>query len=208
MVEKERTEEYRTRNARLTMYAARGHFHAAVCCYNSLEQNNEVTYRTCLSPVIAELILLSIEHSLKLSLFLEDIDFEPDHDIYKMYKLVLSESENQLNLQSKIVDIANRYAEENKFPKIPKRRGNEIEACIKRNRSSYVNFRYFGVKKDFRSAPTLEIPSGDIHILYCFSRSLIKINEDLMEKHGISVFPRIHIENKGNVPKATLKLDE
>ena len=83
MVDKEKAAEDRT-VAQMTMFAAQAHYRAAVCCLNDLDKQNIGIDHVYFIPLSVQLILHSIEHSLKLALLLEDISFEKDHNIYTL----------------------------------------------------------------------------------------------------------------------------
>ena len=94
MVDNESDTELRT-VAQMTMLAAQAHYRAAVCCLNDLDTKPPDMDHLYFLMVSTELILHSIEHSLKLALFIEGISFLSDHDIFILYKQVSGSDKNQ-----------------------------------------------------------------------------------------------------------------
>ena len=184
MVKKKKSED-ECMIAQMLFLSARLHYRGAESC-NKSRLNYQGIEQLLHTAICIELILHSIELSLKLSLLLEGISPIPTHDIFKLYEKVANGGKNQLNLQSKIVNTFNNSAEANKFSKST---GIEIVTCIKKHRLTYENLRYLFVEKNFQSVPSWEISHDDVRILWFLSMSLLIINEELMGNHGISVLP-------------------
>ena len=171
--------------AQLMMSAARAYYHASESCLK--DRDNYKGYDNLTFHVVCLFLKFhSIEISLKLSLFLENISVEPTHNIFQLYEQTASVGNAQRNLQGNIVDFFNQCAEADKLPKCT---GDDIETCLKRHRLSNVDFRYFGVEKDFQSAVAWAITDDEVRIILYLSASLLNLNLELMDQHGISVIP-------------------
>ena len=93
MVDRESDAEFRS-VAQATMMAAQAHHQGAELCINSLNGRPVDHYLVYFSAVSAELLLHSIEQSLKLTLVLNEVPLakrnsKPGHDIFELYKKVI-----------------------------------------------------------------------------------------------------------------------
>ena len=186
MVNRESDAEFRA-VAQAMMMAAQAHHQAAELCLNSLNGRPVDHYLFYFSAVSAELLLLSIEQSLKLTLVLNEVPLakrnsKPDHDIFKLYEKLICYCKGEKDIPSEIVRITNAYASRYGFPQV---REVGISKCIEKHKLSYVGIRYFGVDKSFSSVPDIEFDWDDLRLLSCLCPGLIEINIDQMKKCGI-----------------------
>ena len=186
MADRESDAEFRS-VAQATMMAAQAHHQAAELCLNNLNGRPVEHYLFYFSAVSAELLLHSIEQSLKLTLVLNDVPLakrnsKPGHDIFELYKKVICYCKGEKDIQSEIVRITNIYASKYGFAQV---REVGISKCIQKHKLSYVKIRYFGVDKSFSSVPDMELDWDDLRLLSCLCPGLIEINIYRMKKCGI-----------------------
>ena len=172
------------RIAHTMMMAAIAHYTTSVYCLDAPQAKASSMGKYYFHIVASELMLLSIEHSLKLSLFLETSSFPPKHNIFKLYEQVLREANFYDNFQHKVIRGVNNHASSIALPHIEE---DTILRCLKKHDSSYMNFRYFGVAKDAQSVFQWEITAQEIKILYCLSITLLDINIDRCREHGMPI---------------------
>ena len=172
------------RIAHTMMMAAIAHYTTSVYCLDAPQAKASSMGKYYFHIVAFELMLLSIEHSLKLTLFLETSSFPPKHNIVELYKQVVREANFYDNFQHKVFHGVNHHASSISLPHIEE---NSILRCLEKHDSSYMNFRYFGVKKDAQSVLQWEITAKEVHILYCLSITLLEINIDRCQEHGMPI---------------------
>ena len=132
------------RIAHTMMMAAIAHYTTSVYCLDAPQAKASSMGKYYFHIVAFELMLLSIEHSLKLTLFLETSSFPPKHNIFKLYKQVVREENFDDNFQHEVIRSVNHHASSISLPHIEE---DSILRCLEKHDSSYMNFRYFGVRK-------------------------------------------------------------
>ena len=161
------------------------------------------------ATVAAELLLHSIEQSLKLTLALGQVPTEElskfDHDIHKLYKEVIGDHTREMDTKGEIVRITNIYTSRYGFTPVNEA---DIKGCINKHRSSYVSFRYFGVPKNFSSVPSWKLDWDDLRLLACLCPSLIEINICQATKSGIRVQPSLRQNGATKGINFTFKMAE
>ena len=166
------------------MMAAIAHHQTSIYCVDSPHAKTSSMDQYYFHIVAFELILLSIEHSLKLTLLLENSINPPTHKVHTLYNKVIKCTSDRGKLQLKVVTGVNHYASSAALPFVEE---NSILECLKKHDSSYVNFRYFGVDKKARSVSDWEITAYEAKILYCLAATLLDINVDMLRKHGMGI---------------------
>ena len=168
------------------MASAQAHKEASVLCHDEGNNQNPPTGRTFFLNVVSfEMILLSIEQSMKLSLMLH-FSHTPDktHDIYDLFNDITDKSGNLKGLQRKILSSANKIGSTQDIPTISE---DELKKIFKRHKSSYLNVRYFGLDKQFQSQKW-EIRTRDIQVMHCIAWGFVDVNSHKMQELGINPF--------------------
>ena len=161
-----------------------------------------------------ELLLLSVEQSLKVLLLLHDPDYsiEGRHDIYKLLTLVERMSKTKSvnvpgrNLFKKLLVGINKERESNirqrTFDKMRIEKGElksvdkrELKDIFNRNANAYANFRYLGVNRDL-SQNEIGLNARDEAILYMAALALVKISLMKMKQEGMSPYQQKPVQTR------------
>ena len=147
--------------------------------------------------VAFELLLLSVEQSLKVLLLLHDPNYLPkeNHDIHKLLIMVEEKSNTKKvnashrNLFKKLLVKINKeridYAKVHKISAGKPITKDELKDTFKAHADSYPNYRYFGVTKDLSLRP-INLENRMEAILYAAALILAKINRAKMLQEGLS----------------------
>ena len=171
---------------RQMMYAAEAHQHASVwCAGNSDAKPPNIDYFYFL-VVSFELILLSIEQSLRLLLLLyySIVRSDTNHSPRVLYGTVQRESGDKTGIRQDIISNMNALGQPEGIASFSEK---ELLACLKKHDSSYSNFRYFQLDQQARLNPEFEISPRDVHVVHCLALALIHLNMDEIEKRGIGI---------------------
>ena len=141
-----------------------------------------------LSTISFELILHSIEQSLRLLLLIHFSVNHSTHNIFALYRRILRESRSKEGIRRVIVDQVNTQIG---LIGMNHTTENNIQACLRKHDSSYSSFRYFGLDND--AFPTLrwEMKEYEIKLLHCLALALITINLTEMQKQKMPVLGSI-----------------
>ena len=171
---------------RQMMYAAQAHQRASVWCSDNPDAkppNIECFYYLVVS---FELILLSVEQSLRLLLLLHYsiIRDDTNHNPRVLYGTVLRESGDKTGIRQDIISKMNVLAQPEGIAPFSEK---ELLACLKKHDSSYSNFRYFQLDPQARLNPEFEITPREIQVVHCLALALIHLNMDEIDKRGIGI---------------------
>ena len=142
-----------------------------------------------------ELLLLSIEQSLRLILLMNYSVIYPVHNIFSLYDTVSNKSSSD-GLRRDIVNRVNTHSGSLCMDSITDR---DIRKCFQKHDSSYSSFRYFGLDNKARSTLKWEVKSYEIKLLHCVAVSLIEMNEREMRERGIVIYKSMR-----KVPKSRM----
>ena len=131
-----------------------------------------------------ELVLISLEQSLRLLLLLHYsiIRADTNHSPNVLYKGILNKSGSDEGNRVDIVDKANELGQNLGISSITEE---ELLACLRKHDSSYSNFRFFQLDHQGKLNPTLEVTPHDEQIVRCLASALIVLNMDEMRRQGI-----------------------
>lgn len=137
--------------------------------------------------VSMELILISVEQSLRLLLLLhyDIIRDDTNHAPHVLYKAVRNKSRGKGGIRSDIVDRANKFGNGRGIPDIAEA---EVVSCLKRHDASYTNFRYFQLNHQGQLNSEFGFNTRDVQILHSLALGLIDLNMTEMQRHGIGIF--------------------
>ena len=129
--------------------------------------------------VAFELILLSIEQSLKALLLIQHSILRTNHNIFNLYNEATNKKGRKAELQSDLLGQVNYFARLKDIETIQK--GN-VRACLKKHDSSYTNFRYFDLDNKGRITNKWEVKEYEFQVLDCLASALLEINRNEMSK--------------------------
>ena len=167
------------------MAGAQAHQHASKYCLENLNAKLPNIDGVFFPVVAFELILNSIEQSLRLTLLIHYSILKPVHNIFALYKTVLRKSLSKEGMRSEIVSRVNVHVKSWGMEVITEK---DICRCLRKHDSSYSNFRYFGLDDEGRSTKKWEMTGYEIKLLHCFALALLKVNFAEMRKRGIKTF--------------------
>ena len=177
------TEEIKIAAQRM-MAGAQAHQRAAKLCFDNPDAKPPNIDAFLFAAVAFELIVLSIEQSLRLLLLLRYtiIRDDTDHNPHVLYKAVKNKSGGKDGIREDIINEMNAQGQSRDIgPVIEK----ELEACLEKHDSSYSNFRYFQLDRTARLNTTWEFTQREVKILHCLALALIALNVHEMKKKGI-----------------------
>ena len=133
-----------------------------------------------------ELILLSIEQSLRLLLLLHYsiVRDDTNHNPRVLYGTVQNKSDDKTGIRQDIINKMNSLGQPEGIPPFSEK---ELLACLKKHDSSYSNFRYFQLDPQARLNEKFEISPRDVQTMHCLALALIHLNMDELEKRGIGI---------------------
>ena len=131
-----------------------------------------------------ELVLLSLEQSLRLLLLLHYaiIRDNTNHSPNVLYKALLNKSGGEEGIRLDIVKKANELAQPEGIAPISEK---ELVACLRKHDLSYSNFRFFQLDHHGRLTMKFEVTTRDVQIVDCLALALIHLNMDEMSRRGI-----------------------
>lgn len=193
-------DETKTAAARL-MAGAQAHQRASVWCKDKPDAKPPNIDWFFFNVVSMELILISVEQSLRLLLLLHYgiIRDDTNHAPHVLYKAVRNKSDGRGGIRRDIVDRANDLGSTRGVRDISE---SEIVSCLKRHDSSYTNFRYFQLNHQGHLNPDFGFTTRDLQVLHCLSLGLIHLNMAEMERRKIGV-----IGSMSKVPESRMTDD-
>ena len=135
--------------------------------------------------VAFELILLSVEQSLRLLLLLHYsiIRDDTNHNLHVLYKAIQNKSGGKEGgIREDIIKKINFLGRPEGVDPVSEK---DLVVCLRKHDSSYSNFRYFQLDHHAKLNQKWEFTSRDVQILHCFALALIHLNMDEMERRGI-----------------------
>lgn len=168
---------------RRIMAAAQAHWLASNHCTNYPDPKPS-TENFFLLSVSFELLLLSIEHSLRLLILLHHSIFLGDigHNSHVLYKELRKRSGGKEGLRSDIINAMNLIAQGNGLDPISER---ELKSCLEKHDSSYSTFRYFQLNRQGKlNEGVMGFAPRERDILLCLAEVLIAMNEKAMRSRG------------------------
>lgn len=168
------------------MLAAQAHQHASAWCMDKPKANSPNIADLMFFPVVSfELILVSVEQSLRLLLLLHFSIFpeDPNHDVSALYKTVQDKSAGKEEICRDLIRTMNACGTIRDISPISEK---ELIACLNKHRYSYSNLKYFQVNKKGGLNKNFGFFPRDVQIVHCLALALIKLNINNMEKHAFN----------------------
>ena len=178
------------------MAGAQAHQRASAYCLDNPKAKLPSIDGLFFPAVSFELLLHSIEQSLRLVLLIHYSSLRPNHNIYALYQTLLRESGGKDGIRSEIVNLVNFLGSSQSMDIVTEE---NIRKCLKKHDSSYSSFRYFGL--DDKAHPTMkwEMKGYEVKLLHCLALALIAVNVTEMKKRGIRMY-----ESMSRVPESEM----
>ena len=170
------------RAARCMMLGAQAHQRASAYCQDNPTAKPPSMDALFFPAVAFELLLNSIEQSLRLILFIQYLTPKPIHNISALYKAVINRSGGKDGIRSDIVRRVTALGSSLGMEVITEA---DIRACLRKHDSSYSSFRYFGLDDEGRSTEKWEMKGYEVNVLNCLAVALIALNHDALRTRGI-----------------------
>lgn len=166
---------------------AQAHQRTSVYCMDNPDAKPPSIDWFFFNVVALELILMSVEQSLRLLLLLQYdiIRADTGHAPYVLYKAIRNKSGDRGGIRSDIVAMANAYGDTHGIQAMDER---EILTVLRKHDSSYVNFRHFQLDRHGRLNPRFGFVNRELQVLHCLALGLIKLNMDLIAKRNFQVY--------------------
>ena len=171
---------------RQMMYAAQAHQRASCWCMDKPDAKPPNIDYFYYFVVSFELILLSVEQSLRLLLLLHYsiVRDDTNHNPRVLYGTVQNKSDDKTGIRQDIINKMNSLGQPEGIPVFSEK---ELLACLKKHDSSYSNFRYFQLDPQARLNEKFEISPRDVQTMHCLALALIHLNMYELEKRGIGI---------------------
>ena len=134
-----------------------------------------------------ELLLLSVEQSLRLLLLLHysRVLASTNHNLWVIYRAVLEESGDEEGIRRDIISEMNNIGRANDLDHFCEK---ELKGCLKRHNSSYTRFRHFELNSQGTlKEGVLAYAPRDWDLLVCLAEALIVVNGKELESRGIAL---------------------
>ena len=168
------------------MAAAQAHQRASTWCMDKPDAKPPNIDSFFLQVVSFELVLLSVEQSLRLLLLLHYsiVRDDTNHNPQVLYKAIRNKSGGAEGIRHDIINEMNVFGQTIGVNPISEK---ELVACLRKHDSSYSNFRYFQLDHQARLNKTWDFSPRDVQVLHCLALALISLNMAEMKKRGIGV---------------------
>ena len=169
------------------MAAAQAHQRASSWCKDKPDAKPPNIDALFFDVVSFELILLSVEQSLRLTLLLNHsiVRSDTNHNPYVLYGTLQNKSGGKIGIRQDIISKMNALGQTRGLAPFSER---ELVACLKKHDSSYTNFRYFQLDHQATLNKKWEYSRRDVQILHCLALALISLNMDEIERRGFRVW--------------------
>jgi len=155
-----------------TIMAAEAHRIASDSCLSTSRSSSD-THNFFLRVVSFELLLVSVEQSLRLLLLLRFSIFpkNPNHNLFDLYEKLGEKDADKEWIIKGIIAVMN--ARKNVSPTSEE----ELAACLKEHCSSYSNTKYFQVNRQGKLSKNFGHSTREREILHYFALVLIDVNK-------------------------------
>ena len=143
--------------------------------------------------VSLELILLSIEQSLRLLLLLHYrvVRDDTNHAHSVLYKAMLNNiGGKETGIRADVVAHANVIGSQMDIPPTTEK---EIVTCLERHNASYSNFRYFQLSREGKLNPKFQLKGRETQVLHTLAIALISLNIKEMNDRKIGMYQSMSV---------------
>ena len=168
------------------MAGAQAHQRASTWCLKNPDAKPPNIDGFFFPAVSFELILLSVEQSLRLALLLHFklVRDDTNHTPHVLYQTMQAKSGGYEGVRSAIIEKSNEYGRTHGIPYLTE---HEAVACLRKHRTSYTNIRYFQLSHQGKLNPGFGYSPRDAQIMHCLALGLIHVNMDEMRRRVIGV---------------------
>ena len=166
------------------MAAAQAHQRASSWCMDKPDAKPPNIDSFFFDAVSFELVLLSVEQSLRLLLLLHYsiVRDDTNHNPHVLYGAMQNKSGGKIGIRQDIICKMNVLSQPEGIAPFSEK---ELVACLRKHDSSYSNFRYFQLDHQARLNKKWEFSRRDVQVLHCLALALIYLNMDEMGRRGI-----------------------
>ena len=193
-------EEVATAAGRM-MAAAQAHQRASCWCADKPDAKPPNIDSILFMAVGFELILISLEQSLRLLLLLHYSTTHPTHNLYALYNVLRNLSKGKDGIRAEIVNKVNKIGGAEGVAHISEK---DILSCLRKHDSSYSSFRYFQLDEDAKLEPKWGYSPRDFQICHCLALALIGFNMDEMKRRRLHVWSSVSPVDKSKLSQDDL----
>ena len=166
------------------MAAAQAHQRASAWCTENPDAKPPNIDSLFFSAVSFELVLLSVEQSLRLLLLLHysTIRSDTNHNPRVLYAAIRNKSGGKDGIRNDIISSMTAIGQLRGITPFSER---ELLACLNKHDSSYSDFRYFQLDRQARLNKRWDFSPRDVQILHSLALALIALNMGEMQRRGI-----------------------
>ena len=175
------------------MAAAQAHQRASVYCMDKPDAKPPNIDSFFFSVVSLEMILLSVEQSLRLLLLLHYgiIRDDTNHTPRVLYQTMLRKSGGENSaIRKGIITHTNAIGS---LREIPQTTEQEVVSTLNRHNSSYTNFRYFQLNKQGKLNSDFGFMGREVQILHTLALALISLNVKEMDRRKIPMYSSMSV---------------
>ena len=191
------TPEEVTKAIQHLMAGAEAHLCTSIYCGNNPDAKPPNIETVFFSAVSWELILNSIEQSIRLLLLMNYSYLNPTHNINALYKAVVRKNGTKGSIRTDIVHRTNVHFHSLGMNPVTE---SDIRKCLSKHDSSYSSFRYFGLGADARFTLKWEKTKYEDKLLSCLAKALCQMNSDEMQKRGIRKYASLTKVSESDIP--------
>ena len=182
MYSDEKTEAIATR----LMATAQAHQRASSWCLDKPDAKPPNIDSVFFPAVSFELILFSIEQSLRLLLLLNFGVYRDNsnHSPHVLYNDVCLKERDGVELKKIVIDKMNELGKPEGINVITEV---ELLSCLKEHKTSYTDIRHFLMRRKGKPINNWTSSPRDVQILHCLGLALIYVNWDAMRQRGIRI---------------------
>lgn len=178
----EKTEAVATR----LMATAQAHQRASCWCLEKRDAKPPNIDSVFFPAVSFELILFSVEQSLRLLLLLNFGEHRDssNHSPHALYNDVCLKEPSGVELKKNVIKKMNELGKSKDINVISE---DELLSCLKEHKTSYTDIRYFLMRRKGKQIENWISSPRDVQILHCLGLALIHVNWDAMRQRGIQI---------------------
>ena len=178
----EKTEAVATR----LMATAQAHQRASCWCLEKPDAKPPNIDSVFFTAVSLELILFSVEQSLRLLLLLNFGEHREssNHSPHVLYNDVCLKEPSGVELKKNVIKKMNELGKSKGINEVTE---DELLSCLKEHKTSYTDIRYFLMRRKGKPIKNWISSPRNIQILHCLGLALIHLNLDAMSQRGIQI---------------------
>ena len=186
------------------MSAAQAHQQASIWCIEKPIPEPPGVETFYFQLVSFELLLLSIEQSLRLLILLNFSINRTIHNVHRLYKILQNRAGRDMRIRKDLLRRANAISEvaaKTRNENFLSFTENDLVSLLNMHDSSYSTFRYFQLDEGGRLIRTKwQLSPRDFNIMNFFALALISFNQDEMAQRQIAL-PSIRENSKDEMPE-------